>query len=174
MNRWKKLAAVTLTLAVALVGGTYVYAKAGRGGHGPGGGGFLSERIFAHLETRLNLTTEQSGQVRGIFEAQRAKMKEQFAAGRGEHDALLKAVFADNPNQAEIQNQLTALKQKHAQMLDQMVGTGLQVSNVLTSEQRAELLKAMEEKKEAGRRFHDRMKQRRFEREGQTQPPPQD
>jgi len=173
MNRWKKLAAVTLTLAVALAGGSYVFAKAGRGGHGPGGG-FLSERMFAHLETRLNLTTEQSGQVRGIFEAQRAKMKEQFATGRSEHDALFKAIFADKPNQAEIQNQLTALKQKHAQMLDQMVGTGLQVNQVLTSEQRAELLKAMDEKKEAGRRFHDRMQQRKSEREGQTQPPPQD
>ncbi len=173
MNRWKKSAAVSLTLAVALAGGTYVFAKAGRGGHGHGGG-FLSERMFAHLETRLNLSTEQSTQVRGIFEAQRAKMKEQFASGRGEHDALFKAIFADNPNQAEIQNQLTALKQKHAAMLDQMVGAGLEVNQVLTSEQRAELLKAMDEKKEAGRRFHGRMKQRKSEREGQTQPPPQD
>ncbi|MCI0353913.1 MAG: periplasmic heavy metal sensor [Acidobacteria bacterium] len=167
MNRWKGVAAVTL--AVALAGGTYMFAKA-RGAHGPGGGGFLSERMFTHLETRLKLTPEQSGQVRNIFEAQRAKMKEQFAAGRGEHDALFKAVFTDNPNQAEIQQQLTAMKQKHAQMLDEMVSTGLQVNQVLTSEQRAELLKAMEEKKEAGRRFHERMQQRKAEREGQTPP----
>jgi Spy/CpxP family protein refolding chaperone len=163
-----------VTLAVALAGGTYLFAKAGhRGGHGPGGG-FLSERMFAHLETRLKLTTEQSSQVRGIFEAQRAKMKEQFAAGRGEHDALFKAVFADNPNQAEIQKQVTALQQKHAQMLQEMVATGTQVNQVLTSEQRAELLKAMEEKKETGRRFRDRMQQRKAEREGQTQPAPKE
>ncbi len=168
MNRWKKVAVVTL--AVALAGSTYVFAKAGRHGGHRGGGGFLSERMFAHLETRLNLTEEQSTQVRGIFEAQRAKMKEQFAAGRGEHDALFKAIFTDNPNQAEIQNQLNALKQKHAAMLDQMVGTGLQVNQVLTPEQRTELLKAMAEKKETGRRFQERMKQRKSEREGQTQP----
>ena len=168
ISRWKKLAAATLTLAVALAGSTYVFAKArGHRGHG---GGFLSERMFARLETRLNLSTEQSTQVRGIFEAQRAKMKEQFASGRGEHDALFKAVFSDNPNQAAIQQQLAAMKQKHAQMLDEMVATGLQVNQVLTSEQRAELLKAMEEKKEAGRRMHERMKQRKAEREGQTQP----
>ncbi len=168
MNRWKRVAAVTL--AVALAGGSYIFAKAGRGGHGPGGGGFISERMFAHLETRLNLSTEQSNQVRSIFEAQRAKMKEQFASGRGEHDALFKAVFADNPNQAQIQTQLAAMKQKHAQMLDEMVATGLQVNQVLTSEQRVELLKAIEEKKETGRRFRDRMQQRKAEREGQTQP----
>jgi Spy/CpxP family protein refolding chaperone len=167
MNRWKKVAAVTL--AVALAGGTYMFAKAGRGGHGPGGG-FISERMFAHLETRLNLTSEQSGQVRSIFEAQRAKMKEQFAGGRGEHDALFKAVFTDNPNQAEIQRQVTAMQQKHAQMLQDMVSTGLQVNQVLTPDQRAELLKAMEEKKQTGRRFHERMQQRKAEREGQTPP----
>ena len=165
MNRWKRVAAVTL--AVALAGGTYMFAKA-RGGHGPGGGGFISERMFARLETRLKLTPEQSGQVRNIFESQRAKMKEQFAAGRGEHDAIFKAVFTDNPNQAEIQQKLAAMKQKHAEMLDQMVATGLQVNQVLTSEQRAELLKAMEEKQEVGRRFHERMKQRKAERESQT------
>ena len=130
MNRWKRVAAVTL--AVALAGGTYMFAKAAHSGHGPGGGGFLSERMFAHLETRLKLTTEQSDQVRSIFEAQRAKMKEQFAGGRGENDALFKAVFSDNPNQSEIQAQLTALKQKHARMLDEMVGAGLQVNQVLT------------------------------------------
>ncbi|MGH9510003.1 MAG: Spy/CpxP family protein refolding chaperone [Terriglobales bacterium] len=166
MNRWKRAAAVTL--AVALAGGTYMFAKAGRGGHGPGGGGFISERMFARLETRLNLSPEQSTQVRGIFEAQRAKMKEQFAAGHGEHDAIFKSVFTDNPNQAAIQQQLTAMKQKHAQMLDEMVATGLQINQVLTSEQRTELLKAMDEKKEAGRRFHERMQQRKAEREGQT------
>ncbi|MGH9556336.1 MAG: Spy/CpxP family protein refolding chaperone [Terriglobales bacterium] len=168
MNRWKKVAAVTLT--VALAGGTYLFAKAGRGGHGPGGGGFISERMFARLETRLKLTPEQSGQVRNIFETQRTKMKEQFASGRGEHDSLFKAVFTDNPNQAEIQQQLGSMKQKHAQMLDQMVATGLQVNQVLTPDQRTELLKAMEEQKEAGRRFHERMQQRKAEREGQPQP----
>lgn len=167
MNRWKKVAAVTL--AVALAGGTYMFAKAGRGGHGPGGG-FISERMFARLETRLNLTPEQSSQVRSIFEAQRAKMKEQFAGGRGEHDSLFKAVFTDNPNQAEIQRQVTAMQQKHAQMLQDMVSTGLQVNQVLTPDQRAELLKAMEEKKETGRRFHERMQQRKSEREGQAPP----
>lgn len=165
MNRWKRVAAVTL--AVALAGGTYLFAKAGHGRHG-GRGGFLSERMFAHLETRLKLSPEQSTQVRGIFESQRAKMKEQFASGRGEHDALFKAVFTDNPNQSEIQTQLAAMKQKHAQMLDEMVATGLQVNQVLTPEQRVELLKAMDEKKEAGRRFRDRMQQRKTEREGQT------
>ena len=165
MIRWKRVAAVTL--AVALAGGTFLFAKA-RGGHGPGRGGFISERMFAHLETRLKLSPEQSTQVRSIFESQRAKTKEQFASGRGEHDALFKAVFTDNPNQSDIQAQLAAMKQKHAQMLDQMVATGLQVNQVLTPEQRVELLKAMEEKKEAGRRFRDRMKERKAERESQT------
>ena len=165
MIRWKRVAAVTL--AVALAGGTFLFAKAGHGRHGSRGG-FISERMFAHLETRLNLSTEQSTQVRNIFESQRAKMKEQFAGGRGEHDALFKAVFTDNPNQAEINQQLAALKQKHAQMLDQMVATGLQVNQVLTPEQRVELIKAMDEKKEAGRRFRERMKERKAEREGQT------
>ncbi len=171
MNRWKRAAA--LTLAVALAGGTYMFAGARHGRHGLGGG-FLSERMFAQLETRLKLTSEQSSQVRGIFEAQRARMKEQFATGRGEHDALFKAVFTDNPNQAEIQKQVTALQQKHAQMLQDMVATGMQVNQVLTSEQRAELLKAVDERREAGRRFHERMQQRKSEREGQTQPPPQE
>ena len=165
-SRWMKLAAVAM--AVALAGGTFVYAKAQHGRHGPGGGGFLSERMFAHMEARLNLTPEQSQQVRGIFEAQRAKMKEQFTGGRGDREALMKAVFSDNPNQAEIQKQVTALERKHAQMLQQMVDTGLQVNKVLTPEQRAEFLKAMDEHRQAGERFRERMKQRKAERQGQT------
>ncbi|HXE90072.1 MAG TPA: periplasmic heavy metal sensor [Terriglobales bacterium] len=163
-SKWMKLAAIAMV--VALAGGTFVYAKARHGRHG--GGGFLSERMFAHMEARLNLTPEQSQQVRSIFEAQRAKMKEQFQGGRADRDALMKAIFSDNPNQAEIQKQLAALQQQHAQMLQSMVSTGLQVNQVFTPEQRAEFLKAMEEHRQAGERFRERMKQRKAEREGQT------
>ena len=164
-SKWIKLA--TVAMVVALAGGTFLYANAQHGRHGPGRG-WISERMFAHMEARLKLTPEQSNQVRGIFEAQRAKMGEQFKGGRAERDALLKSVFSDNPNQAEIQKQIAALQQQHAQMLQDMVATGLQVNSVLTAEQRAELLKAMDEHRQAGERFRERMKQRKAEQAGQT------
>ncbi len=164
-SKWMKLAAVAMVLALA--GGTFVYARAQHAGHGPGGG-WIGERMFARMEARLKLTPEQSQQVRGIFEAQRAKMGEQFKGGRADRDALMKAVFSDNPNQAEIQKQIAALQQQHAKMLQDMVAAGLQVNQVLTVEQRAELLKAVDEQRQAGERFRERMKQRKAEQEGQT------
>jgi len=123
--------------------------------------GLLGGRMLAHMEARLKLTPEQSQQVKGILEAQRNKMKERLGGGRKEHSALAQAIFSDNPNLEAIREQVTAMQKQHAQVLEEMVGTGLEINKVLTSEQRAELQQAMAEHKQVREKMRERLQQRR-------------
>ncbi|MGH9580789.1 MAG: Spy/CpxP family protein refolding chaperone [Terriglobales bacterium] len=155
-KRW--MVAGALVAAAGLTFGTMAFAKRHRG---PGGMGMFGGGMLAQMETRLKLTPEQTQQVKSILAAQRSRMKEQMGGRHEDHSALVQAIFSDNPNPAAIQAQVTALQQKHAQMLAEMVGTGVEINKVLTSEQRAELLQAMNEKQEMRGKMREHFKQRR-------------
>jgi Spy/CpxP family protein refolding chaperone len=63
------------------------------------------------------------------------------------------------------------MQEHHAQMLQRMVATGLEINAVLTPEQRAELQKMMAEHKRVRETMRQRMQERRQERkESQQQP----
>ena len=159
MNRRVLVALVAVVLMVVL-GAGFAFAQRGhRGKHGVRGDmGLLGGRMFAHLEARLNLTPEQSQQIKQIREQQREEMKQQM--DRSAHEALIRAMFSDNPNQAEIQKLTQQLQQQHAARLNQMVTAAAQINQVLTPEQRAEFQKVLSEHQQV----RQKMKQQREER----------
>jgi Spy/CpxP family protein refolding chaperone len=143
-----------VAVIIVLVVGSAFAKRGHRRGHG-----LFGEFSIAQLEARLKLTPEQSQQVRNIISSQRSQMKERFGSGGNTRQELVQQIFSDNPNQAEIQKRLADLQQQHAQMLNQLVASGLEVNKVLTPEQRAELQKALEEKAQARAKMRERMRQ---------------
>jgi Spy/CpxP family protein refolding chaperone len=133
------------------------------------GRGLFGEFSIAQLEARLKLTPEQSQQVRDIISGQRSQMKERFGGGANTRQELIKELFRDNPNQAEIQKRVETLQQQHEQMLNQLVASGLELNKVFTPEQRAELQKALEEKAQVREKMRERMRQRWSEQQPETQ-----
>lgn len=149
-----------LVFVVAIVGTTaFASARYGRGPHAIKGFPFFRELGLARLEARLNLTADQTTQIRQITKAERMKRAGQPGVGPENREALMKAIFADNPNQTEIQNRVKALEEQHAKMLQELVATGLQVNKVFTPEQRAELQKMIDENAQVRTRMRERMKQ---------------
>lgn len=161
-KKWFVIPAV-VAIIVLVVGSAF--AKRGH----RHGGGFFGDLSIAQMEARLKLTPEQSQQVRDIISSQRSQMKERFGSGGNTRQELVKEIFRDNPNQAEIQKRVGALQQQHEQMLNQLVASGLELNKVFTPEQRAELQKAIEEKAQVRGQMRERMRQHRSERQPETQ-----
>lgn len=159
---------VTAALAFQRHGGPHQGMHRGMGGPGMGFGPF-DGRMLEHVKARLNLTEDQTQRIRAIIDKQKETMKAQ--APMQQHEALVTQIFSNNPNQQQIQQQLTAMQERHAQMLQRMVATGLEVNAVLTPEQRAELQKMMAEHKQVRETMRQRMQERRQQRkESQQQP----
>ena len=164
-RRWLVLAAV---IAILVLGsGTIAFA---RYGHGRGGYGWHGEWAMARMEARLKLTPDQSRQMREIVSSQKLKLFDQFSAGRDNRQALIKEIFKDNPNQAEIQKRVAAIQQQHSDMLNQVVAAGTQLNKVLTPEQRVEMQKVIDERMQAGEKMRQRMRERRAQHQTETTP----
>jgi periplasmic protein CpxP/Spy len=162
------LVGVTAALAFQRHGGPHQGMHQGMGGPGMGIGPFEG-RMLEHVKVRLNLTEDQTQRIRAIVEKQKQTMKAQAPAQQ--HEALVTTIFSDNPNQSQIQQQLAQLQQQHAQMLQRMVATGLEINQVLTPEQRAELQKMMAEHKQMRGTMRQRMEERRKQRQEPQQQP---
>ncbi|HUK86822.1 MAG TPA: periplasmic heavy metal sensor [Terriglobales bacterium] len=165
--------------AVVLVGsaGAVAVARYGRGHMGRGEMGFMGERSLAQIEVRLKLTPEQSKQLRGLMAGRRQQMREQLQASQADRRALMTEVFKDNPSQEEIQKRLSAIQERQATAMNDMVQAGLQFNKSLTPEQRAELNKMLAERFEVADRMHQRMQERMHDRHGKREgkpsgPPP--
>ena len=159
---------VTAAVAFQHRGGPHAGMQRGMGGPGMGLGPF-DGRMLEHVKARLNLTEDQTQRIQAILEKQKETMQAQAPAQQ--HEALVAQVFSDNPNQAQIQQQLTQLHQQHAQMLQRIVATGLEINQVLTPEQRAELQKMMAEHKQVRGTMRQRMQERRQQRQEPQQQP---
>jgi Spy/CpxP family protein refolding chaperone len=166
-----------VAVAVVLLGsaGALAAARYGRGHMGMGGGmGFMHERMLAQVEVRLKLTPEQSKQLHDLMGSRRQAMREQFQANQADHRALMQEIFKDNPSQEEIQKRLSAIQERRATMMNDMVQAGLQFNKSLTPEQRAEMNKMLAEHFEVADRMHSRMQERMHDRRGKGPggPPP--
>jgi len=162
MKKW-----IIATVALLVIA-TVAFAAAGRGRrvHGEMGGmGWLHGMGLARLEARLKLTPEQSTQIRQIAHTEKQRMFQRWGSGADNRNALMKEIFRDNPNQAEITRRVQTLLQEHTQMLNQLVAAGLEVNKVLTPEQRAELQQVVDENAQAAQRMRERALQRRQERQ---------
>jgi Spy/CpxP family protein refolding chaperone len=97
-------------------------------GMGPGGPGPLG------MLQRLNLTDEQRTQIRAILDEQRSSQPDQKEMDLQKQ--LHEAVFADNPDQAKIDELKTAITAAHADALNAHVAVQLKIAQILTPEQR--------------------------------------
>ncbi len=172
----KALSALVLMLALAVVAFAQAPGPAGRNRQG----GLLREFMSARVQARLNLTADQVKQLQDIVRAQRAKMQAPVNVA-AERQAMMKAIFTDAPNQAEIDKHAAALASQQNQRLNQMVSTMLEFNQVLTPEQRTEFQKMLDEQARAGTIRRQRMQQWRHPRMNppspgaapQAAPPPQ-
>ena len=167
-KKWIGIAAVGL---LVLGSGSLAFARfAGRAGH-MGGMGMFGEWKMAQLETRLKLTPEQSKQMRDIVSARRETLKGDFDAGRDDRQSLVREIFKDNPSQAEIQKRVSAIQERHNAMLSQLVTAGQDFNKTLTSEQRAEMQKIIDEQVQVGNKMREHRGHHGMHHEGQPEAP---
>lgn len=119
----------------------------GHGGHGGAGGGMF-EGMTTRLLDRVNATPEQRTQIRQIMQNQAGEMRAQREAGRALRQQLM-AQFAQPTVNADA---VEALRQQQLAMHDaaskRMTAAMLEVSQVLTPEQRQQMADYMAQRSE--------------------------
>ena len=190
MKRMNWILALSLTLILAIAGFAFAQAgpDAGPGGPGPHGHGPHGHggpggpggdfgfgpggMHFGQLVQRLNLTQDQQDKLKGMMKQHMQQNRGQGQAAEAAHDALAKELFKDQPNQAEIQKQLTILQQDQAQRMGQWVQMAQDANKILTPEQRVEMQKMIDERSTARANMKQKMMERRQQREQQKDDKP--
>jgi len=142
------------------------WAQGGYGGHhgGPGMmGAPMQGRMVERMLDSVNATTEQRAQIKQITERAAAERKAQFESGRAlrEQGRELFTQPVVDANAAEALRQ--QMMQQHDQASKRMLQTMLEVSRVLTPEQRKQLADRMAQR---GERMHRQMRERQSDAPG--------
>jgi protein CpxP len=143
------------TLVVAVAGSMAQTAIAGphggmggMGGHGgragppdammggPGMGGMLAPRQMDRLLDGANASTEQRAQIKQIIEAARTDLKAQHDAGRKLHEQGLSLFLQPTVDARAVETLRQQALAQHDQASKRMTQAMLDVSRVLTAEQR--------------------------------------
>jgi protein CpxP len=131
-------------LLVAVLGTVTLSAWAMPGGHGAGHGGpgmgmMMGGRGLERMLDGVNASAEQRTQIKAIAERTRTDMKAQREAGRGTRQQLM-ALFAQPVVDANaVETLRTQMMQQHDQSSRRMTQAMLEVSRVLTPEQRKQI-----------------------------------
>ena len=146
--------AATLSLALASVFTVNVLAApGGPGGHEMGAGPLLGGLLPRMLE-RVHATAEQRAQIQQIIDGDAAERQAQREAGREMREQAM-ALFAQPTVDA---NAVEALRQKQIALADaaskRMTASMLEISRVLTPEQRAQIASYMQQRGEMMRRHY--------------------
>lgn len=170
MNAWmnsRLVRRVVLGAALAAAGTVALTAAArpgpgGPGGHGMHGGpgmGWFDGRHLERLLDSVDATAEQRTQIKQITQAAMTDLKAQRESGTSLREQGM-ALFAAPTVDA---NAVEALRQKMLQQHDQssrrMSQAMLDVSRVLTPEQRAKLATQLKSRKEMMQRHHQERRQ---------------
>lgn len=163
--------ALRLTLGATVVAVAATFAQAGwaqpmhggpMGGHGMGmmHGGAMDGRRVDHMLDGLNATDAQRTQVKQIAAAAAADMKAQREAGRALRDKAAQIFGAPTVDAAAAESVRQQMQAQHDQGSRRMLQAMLDISKVLTPEQRAKLADRMKQRSDA---MHERMQ--RMDRE---------
>jgi periplasmic protein CpxP/Spy len=127
-------------LLVAVLGSITLSAWAMPGGHGGGGMGMMmGGRGLERMLDSVNASAEQRTQIKAIAERTRTDMAAQREAGKATRQQLM-TLFAQPVVDANAAEALRAqMLQQHDQGSRRMMQTMLEVSRVLTPEQRKQL-----------------------------------
>ena len=146
-------------LLVAVLGSVAVsaWAQGGHGEHGPRGGpgmhgmGF-GGRMAERMLDSVNASAEQRAQVKQITDRAAADMKAQHESGRALREQGMK-LFTQPVVDANAAEALRAqMMQQHDQRSRRMMQTMLEISRVLTPEQRKQLAERMAQRGDMTRR----------------------
>jgi protein CpxP len=146
------LAAVMAGSAQAAPGGPGMHGTMMTMAHGPmgghGGHGGMFGGMMTRMLDRVNATPEQRAQIEQIVKANAGEMRSQREAGRALREQAM-ALFAQPTVDA---NAVEALRQKQLAMHDaaskRMTTTMLEISRVLTPEQRKQMADTMSQRRE--------------------------
>ena len=146
----RRLAAITtLTLAGGLAAAAFASPH---GGHGMGP---LAGHGMGRMLDGVNASAEQRAQIEQITQAARDEMRAQFQARRALREQAM-ALFAqptvDAAAAEALRQQMLAQHDRDSQ---RMMQTMLEVSRVLTPEQRQQLAERMQQRGERMKRHHD-------------------
>ena len=142
-------------LLVAVLGSLTLSAWAqpmgGQGGHGMHGGGMgmmMNGRGLDMMLDSVNASTEQRSQIKAIAERAMSDMKAQREAGRGTHEQMMRLFTQPvvDANAAEALRQQSI--QQHDQASRRMMQAMLEVSRVLTPDQRKQLAERMAKRRD--------------------------
>ncbi len=149
------LVAATLVLAVGGLGTLPLLAQApgqrmggaGRGGRGGPGGPALG---LMPLLQRLNLTDQQREQVQQVMEDNRPA-PDAMQQLREADQNLYVSIFGDAPNPQAIDGLKTTINAAHAAELEHQIEMMAKIAQILTPDQRQQLLKLQAEGPSPGR-----------------------
>jgi Spy/CpxP family protein refolding chaperone len=176
-SRVRRWTAVGALMAASVAAGVSVHAQ-GMGGPGPGphGGGpdmmMLGgppqhiARGIDHLLDGLSATDAQRAQIKQIALAAAADLKAQREAGRGLHVKGMAIFAAANVDAAAAESLRQQMLAQHDQSSKRLLQAMLDISKVLTPEQRAKLGERMQQREVA---MKERME--REQREHRDRPP---
>jgi Spy/CpxP family protein refolding chaperone len=170
LMRWLMTGAIVTALAA-----TMVSAQAqGHHGGGPGAGEGAGMMMFGgspehvgravdHLLDGLGATDAQRSQIKQIATAAAADLKTQRDAGRGLHEKGMQLFAAPSVDAAAVESVRQQMLAQHDQASKRVMQAMLDVSKVLTPEQRAKIGERMQQRQAA---MQDRMQ--RMQREPRT------
>ena len=172
LRRWALAASVFVAASVSVAAWAQGHPGEDGPGHGPlsmfhgGDGGRLGWRID-HLVDGLNVTPAQRAQLHQISEAAESDLRAQHEASRGWAAQAVQIFAAPTVDATAAEALRVKVQAQHDQASKRMLQVMLDVSKVLTPEQRARLGERMKER-EAIRK--DRMERREH---GHHEHPPQ-
>jgi len=146
------------TLVLALAGAATVPSLAMPPGAGPGGmamgGGAMMDGMLPRLLDRVNATPEQRTQIQQILERDRGERQAQRQARQAMQDEAM-TLFSQPTVDA---NAVQALRQKQMAMHDaaskRMTESMIEISRVLSPEQRKQMAEQMRQRREMMQRHH--------------------
>jgi Spy/CpxP family protein refolding chaperone len=149
-SRSARMITVGVVLAVASSFALVAMARPGSGGPGRAGGfggefGFLAA---PHLLDSVNATDAQKAQIKQIMQAARADMKAQRTAGSGLHEQAMQLFTQPTVDAAAVETLRQQMLQQHDQASRRFSQAMIEVSRVLTPDQRAQLGAQMKKRQE--------------------------
>ena len=159
------LTGLALVMASALA--ATAFAQPGPGGHGMGGPMMFggppehAARMIDHMLDGLNASDAQRAQIKQIAQAAAADLKPQRDAARALQDRAMQVFTTPtvDANAAEqVRQQMLA---QHDQLSRRSLAAMIEISRVLTPEQRAKIGERMKQRREAAREREQRMERGR-------------
>ena len=156
------VAGVSLALAAGVGFSAWARAEHGQGmGMFMGPPGMMAGRHLDHMLDTVKATDAQRTQIHQIADAAFADLKAQRDAGRGLHEQAMQAFTATNVEANAVEALRQQMLQQHDQASKRVMQAMLDVSRVLTPEQRTQLAQHMKQRADSmrehmGRHEHDK------------------